>query len=101
MIMILFAILSSGIAYSIYYHLIKEIGPTATLSAMFIMPLFGILWGKLFLGEAIYIQMIIGSCIILAGTYLVVFKQPVFKCIKIWVRQFVFNIINQGRQKGV
>jgi drug/metabolite transporter (DMT)-like permease len=79
--MIIFAVLSSGVAYLIYYYLIKEIGPTSTLSTMFIMPIFGILWGRLILGEAIYFQMIIGTCIILAGTYLVIKSRPsVNKC---------------------
>ncbi len=73
-IMIVFAVLSSGIAYLIYYKLIKEVGPISTLSAMFVMPVFGILWGKMILGETIYVQMLFGTCVILAGTYLVTKK---------------------------
>lgn len=74
MLMIVFAILCSAIAYLIYFHLIKEMGPTSALSVTFLMPVFGILWGKLILGEVIYSQMIFGAMVILMGTYLVVRK---------------------------
>jgi drug/metabolite transporter (DMT)-like permease len=74
MLMIVFAILCSAIAYLIYFHLIKEMGPTSALSVTFLMPVFGILWGKLILNEVIYSQMLVGAVVILMGTYLVVRK---------------------------
>lgn len=71
-IAVVFAVLCSAIAYLIYYHLMKEIGPTKTLTVTFIMPVFGILWGFIFLNEKLIPQMLIGGIIILLGTFLVV-----------------------------
>jgi drug/metabolite transporter (DMT)-like permease len=44
-------VLCSGIAYLIYFRLIEEVGPTSALTVTFLNPVFGILWGMLFLGE--------------------------------------------------
>lgn len=80
MVMVIFAILCSAIAYLIYFHLIKELGPTSALSVTFLMPVFGIVWGKLILNEIIYGQMLIGAMVILMGTYLVVRKpKPIIE----------------------
>lgn len=68
---ITFAILCSAVAYLIYYYLMKEIGPTKTLTVTFLMPVFGILWGFLLLKESLYPQMLLGMSVILLGTYLV------------------------------
>jgi drug/metabolite transporter (DMT)-like permease len=72
---ITFAILCSAVAYLIYYYLMKEIGPTKTLTVTFLMPVFGILWGFLLLKESLYPQMLLGMSIILLGTYLVTSKS--------------------------
>ncbi len=69
---IAFAVLCSALAYLIYYHLMKEIGPIKTLTVTFIMPVFGIFWGWLILDEKMFPQMLVGGVIILAGTFLVV-----------------------------
>lgn len=69
---IAFAVLCSAVAYLIYYYLLKEMGPTRALTVTFLMPVFGIVWGNLLLGEAMYLQMLFGSAIILLGTYQVV-----------------------------
>jgi drug/metabolite transporter (DMT)-like permease len=66
-----FAVLCSAVAYLIYYYLMKEIGPTKTLTVTFLMPVFGILWGFLLLKESLYPQMLLGMSVILLGTYLV------------------------------
>lgn len=71
-ILITFAILCSAIAYLIYYYLLKEMGPTRALTVTFLMPLFGIFWGWLILGEPLYPSMLMGAGVILMGTYLVV-----------------------------
>ena len=44
-------VLCSGIAYLIYFRLIAEVGRASALTVTFLNPLFGILWGALFLGE--------------------------------------------------
>ena len=70
-----FAVLCSAIAYLIYYYLVSKVGPTKTLTVTFLMPAFGMLWSNLFLGERITTFMIVGTCIILLGTYLVYFEK--------------------------
>lgn len=76
--MVAFGILCSAVAYLIYYHLIKEMGPTPALSVTFLMPVFGILWGVLLLGESLYAQMVVGALVILVGVYLIVAKKPLY-----------------------
>jgi drug/metabolite transporter (DMT)-like permease len=71
-------VLCSGIAYLIYFRLIDEIGPTSALTVTFLNPVFGILWGALFLGEVVGWYTVAGSAIVLAGTALVTGFVPRF-----------------------
>jgi drug/metabolite transporter (DMT)-like permease len=61
-------VLCSGIAYILYFRLIEQVGTTSALTVTFLSPVFGILWGALFLGEAIGWYTIVGSGIVLVGT---------------------------------
>jgi drug/metabolite transporter (DMT)-like permease len=64
-------ILCSGIAYLLYFRLIADIGPAPALTVTFLVPIFGILWGHLFLGEAVGWDTLLGAVIVIAGTALV------------------------------
>jgi drug/metabolite transporter (DMT)-like permease len=64
------AVASTAIAYLIYFQLIADIGPSRALTVTFLIPLFGALWGYLFLGEAITANMLAGGALIIAGTAL-------------------------------
>ncbi len=64
-------IICSGVAYLLYFRLITDIGPAPALTVTFLIPVFGILWGTVFLGEHIGWHTLVGSLIILAGTALV------------------------------
>jgi drug/metabolite transporter (DMT)-like permease len=64
------AVASTAIAYLIYFRLIADIGPARALTVTFLIPLFGVLWGYLFLGEAITANMLAGGALIIAGTAL-------------------------------
>jgi drug/metabolite transporter (DMT)-like permease len=66
-----FAILCSAFAYLIYYKLIADVGPTKALTVTFLIPIFAMVWGALFLREAITVSMAAGAAIVLAGTFLV------------------------------
>jgi drug/metabolite transporter (DMT)-like permease len=61
---------STAIAYLLYFRLIANIGPARALSVTFLIPLFGVLWGYMFLGEALTISMLLGGSLILGGTWL-------------------------------
>jgi drug/metabolite transporter (DMT)-like permease len=66
------ALLCSAIAYLLYYRLIADIGPTRALTVAFLMPLFGMTWGALLLGETITLPMVAGCALIVGGTFAVV-----------------------------
>jgi drug/metabolite transporter (DMT)-like permease len=71
-------VLCSGIAYLLYFRLIAEVGATSALAVTFLNPVFGILWGALFLGEVVGWHTIAGSAIVLVGTALVTGFIPRF-----------------------
>ncbi|MBN3803140.1 DMT family transporter [Paraburkholderia sp. Ac-20336] len=60
----------TGIAYMMFFHLVAIIGPARTITVTFVIPVFGILWGALFLGEAVSPGMLEGCAVILLGTAL-------------------------------
>lgn len=64
-------IVCSGVAYLLYFRLIADIGAASALTVTFLIPVFGILWGSLFLGEHVGWHTLAGSLIILIGTALV------------------------------
>jgi len=63
-------VFSTAIALIFMNQLIKNIGPTRATSITLVIPIFAIILGYLLLGEALNIQAIIGSIVILFGTYL-------------------------------
>jgi drug/metabolite transporter (DMT)-like permease len=69
-------VVCSGIAYIIYFKLIEDVGTTSALTVTFLSPIFGILWGALFLHETIGWHTIAGSGIVLFGTALVTGFRP-------------------------
>ena len=64
------AVGSTAIAYLLYFKLIANIGPARALSVTFLIPLFGVLWGYLFLDEPLTVNMLMGGSLILGGTWL-------------------------------
>lgn len=73
--MLAFAIFCSAFAYLIYYRLLKILGPTKATTVTFLIPVFGFIWGALFLNEEITPEMIAGALIVLSGTYFVIGKK--------------------------
>ncbi|MES2901400.1 MAG: DMT family transporter [Pseudomonadota bacterium] len=76
-------IMCTGVAYIIYFRLIEEVGTTSALTVTFLNPLFGILWGALFLDEVIGWYTIAGAAIVILGTALVTGFAPRFGARKI------------------
>ena len=64
------AVISTALAYLIFFELIKNIGPTRTVSVTLLIPIFGIFWGALLLDEPITWTIILGTLIIITGAYL-------------------------------
>ncbi len=61
----------TGLAYLIYFRLIAELGATSALTVTYLVPVFGVLWAALFLGERITAGMLAGAAVVLAGVLLV------------------------------
>jgi drug/metabolite transporter (DMT)-like permease len=57
----------TGVAYVLYFRLIRNAGPARAMSATYLIPVFGVAWGALFLGERITLPMVAGMLVILAG----------------------------------
>jgi len=56
--------------YILFFRLIAAIGPTKTISLTYLIPVFGIAWGMLFLDETINQWTIFGASLILMGVSL-------------------------------
>ena len=64
-------LLCGAVAYLLYFRLIVDIGPAGALTVTYLIPLFGVLWGTLFLGEALSITMLAGGMLVVLGTVFV------------------------------
>ena len=62
------ALLSTSLAYLLYFRLIHAVGSTRALTVAYLIPLFAMLWGALLLNEAITVAMVAGGALILLGT---------------------------------
>ncbi|MFD2270470.1 EamA family transporter [Undibacterium arcticum] len=67
------ALLCTAIAYVLFFRLIVDLGPTKALTVTFLIPLFALLWGALFLHETITATMVTGCALVAMAMWLVVF----------------------------
>jgi drug/metabolite transporter (DMT)-like permease len=70
------AVLSTALAFVLFFRLIARIGPTRTQTVTYITPAFGMLWGALFLGERITGGMLAGFALVAASMVLVNGVRP-------------------------
>jgi drug/metabolite transporter (DMT)-like permease len=68
---VVLGVVCTGVAYLLYFRLIGDVGPARALTVTFLIPVFGMLWGALFLGEAITATMVGGGALVLVGTALI------------------------------
>ncbi|WP_295996151.1 DMT family transporter [Rugamonas sp.] len=71
-------VVCSGVAYLLYFRLIADVGATSALTVTFLTPLFGILWGTLFLNEIVGWYTLVGAAVVIVGTALVTGFRPHF-----------------------
>jgi len=62
------AMLSTTLAFLLYFGLLASAGATATSTVTFLVPVSALLWGYLLLNETLSLQVVAGMVITLAGT---------------------------------
>lgn len=65
-------IFSTAIAYMLFFNLVERAGATIAIAVTFLVPVFSMLWGELFLGEEVTLRMLLGALVVLSGTALAI-----------------------------
>lgn len=60
----------TGFAYILFYRLIEHTSATTAMSVTYLIPMFGVFFGWLFLDEPLFINMLFGGALILIGVML-------------------------------
>ncbi len=64
------ALACTGFAQILFFRLIEKTGATSATTVTFLIPVFGLLWGYIFLDEVIQVNTVFAGIIILTGTAL-------------------------------
>jgi len=60
----------TSLAYVLFYQLLARAGSNRAMAVLYLIPVFGVLWGALFLGERVTVAMAGGCAVILLGVAL-------------------------------
>jgi drug/metabolite transporter (DMT)-like permease len=60
----------TALAYILYFRLLARVGPTTAMTVTYLIPVFGVTWGALLLGERLSSTSIAGGLLVLAGVAL-------------------------------
>ena len=74
--MLALGLLCTSLAYVLYFRLIADVGPVKALTVTFLIPLFGVGWGWLLLGEATTWAHAAGGVLIALALWLVLRPAP-------------------------
>lgn len=58
----------TGVAYIFYFRLLSRLGPSRAVTVTYLVPIAAMIFGAIFLGEAVTLQMLAGCGLILLGT---------------------------------
>jgi drug/metabolite transporter (DMT)-like permease len=61
------AILCTTFGFVLYFRLISDVGPARAMTVALLTPIFGVLWGSLFLHEALTLP-VVGGCLLVIGS---------------------------------
>ncbi len=64
------AFFCTGLAYILYFRLIANAGPANAIAVTYLVPIFAVAWGGLFLGESLSWPLVAGCAVVFAGTAL-------------------------------
>lgn len=68
--LIALGVLCTGVAYVLYFRLIERAGPARAVTVTFLVPVFAVIYGLLFLGETVTPWMLLCAGVIVLGTAL-------------------------------
>ena len=60
----------TGIAYVLYFRLVNRAGPSKALTVTFLIPVFALVYGVIFLGETVTLMMLLLGMLVILGTAL-------------------------------
>lgn len=60
----------TAVAYALFFRLIAQIGAVTVLAVTYLIPVFGVTWGAIVLGERLSASAFIGAALVLAGVAL-------------------------------
>jgi drug/metabolite transporter (DMT)-like permease len=63
-------VLCTGVAYILFFWLIENVGPARSLTVTFVVPVFALMYGAVFLHETVSLWMLFCAAIIVCGTAL-------------------------------
>lgn len=69
-------VVTSGLAYWGHLRIMRHVTPVAAMSPIFMIPVFGVLWGHLFLGEALGGGLLVGGALVLLASALITGFNP-------------------------
>ncbi|MBA9007221.1 DMT family transporter [Thermomonospora cellulosilytica] len=70
------ALACTALGFVLFFRMVSRVGPTGALSVTFLVPLFGLLWGTVFLGEPLSWSTPFGMALVLAAVFLVTDRRP-------------------------
>ena len=68
--LVVLGVACTGIAYILFFRLIASAGPQRTLTVTFLIPVFAVFYGAVFLGEVVTLWMLLCAVVIIFGTAL-------------------------------
>lgn len=74
--LLVMGVFTSGLAYWLNLRIIRHVSPVAATSPAFLIPVFGVTWGHLFLGESLSSGIFAGGALVLLATALVTGFNP-------------------------
>ena len=72
-------IVCTGFGFVMFYRLIDRIGAGRAIMTTYLIPVFSILWGNIFLGESVTLIMVVGCILVLLGVGLTTKKSNIDK----------------------
>jgi drug/metabolite transporter (DMT)-like permease len=74
--LLVLGLLCTGVAYALYFRLLRDVGSERATTVTFLVPMFAQLWGSLFLGESLAWPSVLGLMLVLLAVALVFERVP-------------------------